>query len=101
MLSFRSKGTRNIAGIDTVGVRETSMIAVGAMGNDQPLSSVKEEWHSQELGINLLSLRSGPTFGKQTFTITEVTPSEPDPQLFLLPEGYKINDQRKNPPISW
>jgi hypothetical protein len=94
-------GTRNIGGIDTVGIRETSMIAVGAMGNDQPLSSVKEEWHSQELGINLLSLRSGPTFGKQTFTITEVTATEPDPQLFLLPEGYKINDQRKNPPISW
>jgi hypothetical protein len=94
-------GTRNIAGVDTVGIRETHRIEVGSMGNDQPTTSMKEEWHSQELGINLLSIRSGPTTGKQTFTIVELTASEPDAQLFELPTGYKINDQRKNPPISW
>jgi hypothetical protein len=94
-------GTRNIAGVDTVGIRETYRIEVGAMGNDQPMTSVKEEWHSQELGINLLSIRSGPAVGKQTFTVVELTASEPDPQLFELPVGYKVSDQRKNPPISW
>jgi len=94
-------GTRNIAGIETVGVRETYRIEAGAMGNDQPMTSVKEEWHSQELGINLLSIRSGPVVGRQTFTIVELTASEPDPQLFELPPGYKVSDQRKNPPISW
>ena len=39
--------------------------------------------------------------GKQTFTITELTAAEPDPQLFELPVGYKVTDLRKNPPISW
>jgi hypothetical protein len=94
-------GTRNIAGIDTVGIRQTYQIEVGSMGNDQPMTSMKEEWHSQELGINLLSIRSGPAIGKQTFTIMELTASEPDPQQFELPAGYKVSDQRKNPPISW
>jgi hypothetical protein len=94
-------GTRNIAGVDTIGLRQTYRIEIGSMGNDQPMTNMKEEWHSQELGINLLSVRSGPMVGKQTFTIVELTASEPDPQLFELPAGYKVNDQRKNPPISW
>jgi hypothetical protein len=47
-----------------------------------------------------LSVRSSPFFGKQTFTITELTASEPDPELFQLPAGFKVNDQRKNAPIS-
>jgi len=94
-------GSRNIAGVDTVGIRQTYRIEVGSMGNDQPVTSMKEEWHSQELGINLLSIRSDPMVGKQTFTIVELTATEPDPQLFELPAGYKVNDQRKNSPISW
>jgi hypothetical protein len=93
-------GTRNILGIETEGVRETTVTNVGVLGNDQPLNSMSEYWHSQQLGINLLSIRSSPFFGKQTFTITELTSGEPDTKLFDLPSGYVVNDQRKNPPIS-
>ncbi|MCU1301274.1 MAG: hypothetical protein JWQ87_1558 [Candidatus Sulfotelmatobacter sp.] len=94
-------GTRNIAGINTVGVRETTITNAGTMGNDQPLTSLTEYWHSDQLGINLLSIRSSPFFGKQTFTITELTTGDPDAQMFEVPAGYKVNDQRKNPPISY
>jgi len=93
-------GTRSIAGVDTVGARETTTTNAGTIGNDRPLTSVSEFWHSDRLGLNVLSMRTSPFFGKQTFTITELTPTEPNPQLFELPAGYKINDQRKNPPIS-
>ncbi len=93
-------GSRNIAGLDTVGARETTTISPGTMGNDRPLVSASEFWHSEQLGINLLSMRSSPFSGKQTFTITELMPAEPDPRLFELPEGYKVSDERKNPPIS-
>jgi hypothetical protein len=93
-------GNRNIAGIDTVGTRETTVTPAGIVGNDLPLTYMSEYWHSAQLGINLLSIRSSPYFGKQTFTITDLTAADPDPQLFELPAGFKINDQRKNPPIS-
>jgi len=93
-------GSRAIAGIDTVGTRQTTIVNSGAMGNDQPLTYVSEYWHSEALGMNLLSTRSSPFFGKQTFTITELSVGEPDPKLFELPDGFKVNDQRKNPPIS-
>jgi hypothetical protein len=93
-------GKRNIAGIDTVGTRETTTTEPGTMGNDQPLTYMSEYWHSDQLGINLLSIRTSPFFGKQTFTITEITAADPDPQLFAVPAGFKVNDQRKNPRIS-
>jgi hypothetical protein len=93
-------GSRNIAGIDTVGARETTTMYTGTMGNDQPLTYISEYWHSDALGINLLSMRTSPFFGKQTFTITELSVGEPEPQLFELPAGFKVNDQRKNPQIS-
>jgi len=94
-------GTRTIAGVETVGRRETNTIDVGLMGNDQPLTAMNETWHSQELAINLLSIRTGPMSGKQNFTITELSAVEPDPELFKVPEGYEVRDMRKNPPIFW
>jgi hypothetical protein len=98
--SWEDLGHRNIAGVDTVGTRETTILNAGTMGNDEPLTSTSEYWHSDQLGINLLSVRSSPFFGKQTFNIIELTVGEPDAQLFALPAGYQINDQRKNPQIS-
>ena len=70
------------------------------VGNDQPLTSLTEYWHSPQLGFNLLSMRSSPFFGKQTFTITELSAGEPDPKLFEIPAGYAVKDQRKSAPIS-
>lgn len=99
-VAWEDLGNRNIAGIDTVGTRETTTMNAGTMGNDQPLISMREYWHSDQLGINLLSIRSNPMFGKQTFTVTEITPGEPDAQMFELPAGYTVNDQRKNAPVS-
>jgi hypothetical protein len=93
--SWEDLGTRSILGFDTVGVRETTITNAGVLGNDQPLTSLTEYWHSQQLGLNLLSMRSSPFFGKQTFTITELTAGEPDPNLFQIPAGYKVNDQRR------
>lgn len=93
-------GTRSIAGVETIGRRETTVIAPGEMGNDQAVTAINETWHSQELGINLLSTRSGPIVGRQTFTITELSSSDPDSHLFDLPVGYEVRDVRKSAPIS-
>jgi hypothetical protein len=54
----------------------------------------REFWYSTELGFNLLSKRSDPRIGTQTFTVTDLILSEPDPKLFELPEGFKIVDRR-------
>lgn len=58
----------------------------------------REYWYSPQLGINILSIRSDPRFGKHTFTATNLIFSEPDPKLFELPEGYKVEDRRSSSP---
>jgi hypothetical protein len=92
-------GNRTIAGVETIGRREINIIDVGVMGNDQPLTSINETWHSQELAINLASSRTGPMIGKQNFTITDLSAAEPDPELFKVPPGYEIRDVRMRPSI--
>jgi hypothetical protein len=88
-------GTRSIAGIETVGTRDTNSFNAGTMGSDQPFASYREFWQAPQLGVNLYSEVVNPQVGKQVFTLSDVTLAEPDPRLFDLPEGYTVADRRK------
>jgi len=88
-------GTRFIAGIETTGTRDTITMNAGVIGNDTPIRIVREFWHSAQLGINLLSILSDPRIGTQTFTITSIEATEPDPRYFDLPPGFQIIDTRQ------
>jgi hypothetical protein len=33
--------------------------------------------------------------GKQSFAVTELTTTEPDPKFFAVPQGYKVVDRRR------
>jgi hypothetical protein len=87
-------GNDVIAGVDTVGTRENIIYNPGVFGNDQKITVSREYWYAAQLGINLLSKRSDPRFGTQTFTAASVDLSEPAPQLFDLPEGFEVVDHR-------
>jgi hypothetical protein len=95
MLTREELGKSNISGIDVVGTRETRVIAAGVMGNDRPVSVIKEFWYSPQLGINMQVKRIDPRVGTQTITVTEVSLGEPDPKYFQLPASYKVTDVRK------
>jgi molybdate transport system permease protein len=90
-------GKQLTSGLETVGTRENTIYNPGVFGNDRKITVSREFWFSPKLGINLISKRSDPRFGTQTFTITNLILSEPDPQLFELPEGYKVVDLRPTP----
>jgi hypothetical protein len=87
-------GHNNVAGIDTIGYRETTTINPGVAGNDQPMITTREFWYSPQLGINILSKLDSPQSGKQTFTAREVSITEPEAHFFALPEGFTVQDQR-------
>jgi hypothetical protein len=91
-------GGDRIQGVDTVGTRITRSTNAWAVGNDRPFSSVREFWFAPSLGINLVSKVSDPRFGSQTFTVTDLTLSEPDPQLFEIVKDFKLQDSRPSPP---
>jgi hypothetical protein len=58
--------------------------------------TMNEFRYSPELGINLYSVVDNPQMGHQTFTATDVSTNEPDPDLFKPPHGYQVVDHRKS-----
>jgi hypothetical protein len=87
-------GQEFILGVDPAGAKETTTFAPGAYGNNQKLIVGRKYWYSTQLGIDPLSKRSDPRFGRQTFMVTSLNLAEPDPKPFELPEGFQIVDKR-------
>ncbi len=87
-------GVSRTDGVATQGYRETVTINPGVMGNDKPMVTTREFWYSPELAINLISIVDAPQSGKQVFITKDLTTSEPEPNLFLVPDEYKIVDKR-------
>lgn len=94
-LKTEDLGHDSISGLDTVGTRETSMIAAGAVGNDQPLAAVKEFWYSSQLGVNLVVNRVDPRTGTEKFRVTDITLGEPNAKFFKPPTDYTVVDARR------
>ena len=78
--------------------RDAITLNPGVMGNDLPMSTIREYRHSDELGFNLTSMLDAPQSGRQIFTVTEISTTEPDPSYFQPPQGYQIVDHRKTAP---
>jgi len=85
-----SLGIQNFEGIDAEGTRTTTIIPADAIGNERPIEIVYEKWYSKELKLIVYSKHSDPRFGEQTYRLTNINRSEPDPSLFEVPDGYKI-----------
>jgi hypothetical protein len=83
-------GMQNIEGVDAHGTRTITTIEAGAIGNERPIEIVYERWYSRDLQLVILSRHSDPRFGEQTYRLTNINRSEPDPALFKLPNGYNI-----------
>jgi len=89
-------GAQFFVGLPVHEYRDTMTLKTGVLGNDMPMSTVRQYRFCAELGFNLSSLLEAPQIGRQTFTVTEITTSEPDPSFFQPPQGYKVLDHRKS-----
>jgi TonB family protein len=58
--------------------------------------AVDEYWYSQDLALYLIRKHIDPKW-EQTFTVTKVNRSEPDPAKFIIPKDYKIT--QFSPPV--
>ncbi len=83
-------GTQNIEGVNAEGTRTITTIPAGAIGNERPIEMIYEKWYSKELDLVVMSKNSDPRFGEQTYRLTNIIRSEPDPSLFSVPNGYKL-----------
>jgi hypothetical protein len=89
-------GAQFFAGLPVHEYRDTMTLNAGVLGNDMPMSTVRQYRFCAELGFNLTSVLEAPQIGRQTFTVTEITTSEPDPSFFQPPQGYKVVDHRRS-----
>lgn len=83
-------GTQNIEGVDAQGTRTITTIPAGAIGNERPIEITYEKWYSNELQMVVMSKHNDPRYGEQTYRLTNINRSEPDPSLFSPPNGYRL-----------
>jgi hypothetical protein len=85
-------GSQTMQGVTATGTRTTRTIPTGQIGNDAPINIVTEVWTSPDLKTVVYSKRTDPRMGEQTFQLTNITRSEPDPSLFTVPAGFTVTD---------
>lgn len=83
-------GEQNIEGVNAKGTRTITTIPAGAIGNEGPIETIYEKWYSDELKMVVYSKHTDPRFGEQTYRLTNINRTEPDPSLFQVPNGYKV-----------
>ena len=81
---------RVIEGLRVEGVRRTSTIAAGAIGNERAIVVTTEEWTSPELKVLVLSEHSDPRTGTSTYKLVNLKRAEPAAALFQVPADYTV-----------
>lgn len=81
---------RSIENLLCSGVRRTTTIEAGVIGNEQPIRIVSEEWTSIDLQVLVLTELTDPRTGKSTYALSKVSRANPDAALFKVPAGYTI-----------
>jgi hypothetical protein len=87
-------GTQTIAGVTAQGTRFTKTIPAGQMGNEKPITIVRESWYSNDLQTTVMSKRSDPWSGETTYTLTNIQRTEPAASLFAVPSDYTVTQGR-------
>lgn len=81
---------RTIEGVIAAGVRRTTSIPKGAIGNDQPIKIVSEEWTSVDLQVLVLTDFNDPRTGRSTYRLSKINRAEPAAALFKVPADYTL-----------
>jgi hypothetical protein len=83
---------RNVEGVQAEGVRITTTIPAGDIGNEQPIQIVNERWYSPELQVVVMTRHSDPRFGETTYRLTNIQRSEQPATLFQVPSDYTVKE---------
>lgn len=83
---------RDIEGVTAEGTRITRTIPAGAVGNEQPIVTVSEEWRSPELQILVMTRTSDPRTGDYTYKLLNINRSEPNQSWFEVPADYTVRE---------
>lgn len=83
-------GTTMIQGLEARGERWTTVIPAGEIGNDRPITTMRETWRATGFPLTLREISIDPRMGKRTRETVSLTLGEPDLSMFQPPEGYPV-----------
>src|SRR5437588_1318181 len=89
-LQKEDPGRQTVAGVIAQGTRTTRTIPAGQIGNEKPITIVRESWYSNDLQTVVMSKRSDPWSGETTYTLTNIQRVEPEASLFAVPSDYTV-----------
>jgi Domain of unknown function (DUF4214) len=92
----RSLGTQRIEDVEAAGKEYTSVIPAGSkLGNSDPVQATYQIWLSKGLQLPLLVKMQDTLNGETSIQFKRLQKAaEPDPQLFAVPEGYRVIDAK-------
>jgi hypothetical protein len=85
-----SLGQKVIEGVMADGKRVTTVLPAGAIGNQQPITVLTEQWFSPDLEILVMTRHSDPRSGDTTYTVANIVRAEPQGALFDVPADYTM-----------
>lgn len=85
-----SLGQKVIEGVMADGRRVTTVLPAGAIGNQQPITVLTEQWFSPDLEILIMTRHSDPRSGDTTYTVANIVRAEPQGALFDVPADYTM-----------
>ena len=91
-----SLGDKTIEGVRVTGTRTTVTIPTAAIGNRAPIEIVTEQWYSADLNVVMLSEHRDPRVGQTRYRLHDIVRTDPDPQLFVVPDGYRVSTPSLN-----
>lgn len=83
-------GKKTIAGLLCAGIRTSTVIPVGGIGNTRPLTLTKEVWTSSDLQMTVLEIDNDPLNGIRTSKFVTASRVEPPASLFHIPDDLTI-----------
>lgn len=86
--SSEDLGMQTINGVMAKGTRVTMKIPPGTIGNNREIKVVNERWYSEGLQLLIKSINNDPRFGVNSYELTEIKQTSPDPALFVPPPDY-------------
>ncbi|MBK8316604.1 MAG: hypothetical protein IPL01_22365 [Acidobacteria bacterium] len=94
-------GKQMIEGVECEGTRITTTLPAGAIGNENPIQTIHENWVSTDLKMTILTKHTDPRPGETTYRVININRAEPDPGLFTVPPDYKIRRAVRAPVTSF
>ncbi len=98
-LTREDLGADTFEGLDVVHSRETYTFYKESVGNTNTILRTIEYWYSPQLDVNVKVVVHDPRDGDETLWLSDLSLSAADPQVFKVPDGYRVVDHRNPTPL--